>query len=106
MTTGEVKVETGWNIDNSYARLPKSLYSILYPTVPDLLRHLRAFLSSGSTFEARESVVLRKIAHRIYRLPIDTDFVMKVSSCHTSGAPHVTDYLSPADGFSAGYGKS
>ncbi len=32
MTTGKAKAETGWNFDNSYARLPKSLFSILSPT--------------------------------------------------------------------------
>ena len=25
-------IETGWNLDNSYARLPKSFFTILNPT--------------------------------------------------------------------------
>lgn len=32
MTKGKVIIETGWNLDNSYARLPKSFFTILNPT--------------------------------------------------------------------------
>jgi uncharacterized protein YdiU (UPF0061 family) len=32
MIKGKATIETGWNIDNSYARLPKSFYSSLNPT--------------------------------------------------------------------------
>jgi len=32
MTKGKAIVETGWNLDNSYARLPKSFFSSLNPT--------------------------------------------------------------------------
>lgn len=32
MTEGKAIAETGWNFDNSYARLPKSFYSTLNPT--------------------------------------------------------------------------
>lgn len=31
MTTGKVLTETGWNLDNSYARLPKSFFTSLNP---------------------------------------------------------------------------
>jgi uncharacterized protein YdiU (UPF0061 family) len=31
MTKSKVRIETGWNLDNSYARLPKSFYSSLNP---------------------------------------------------------------------------
>ena len=31
MTKGEATIETGWKLDNSYARLPKTLFSILNP---------------------------------------------------------------------------
>ncbi|PKM88914.1 MAG: YdiU family protein [Firmicutes bacterium HGW-Firmicutes-12] len=31
MIKSKVKIETGWNLDNSYARLPKSFYSSLNP---------------------------------------------------------------------------
>ena len=32
MTNGQVLIKTGWNLDNSYARLPKLFYSNLSPT--------------------------------------------------------------------------
>ncbi|MDR3585141.1 MAG: YdiU family protein [Desulfosporosinus sp.] len=32
MTKGKVIIETGWNLDNSYARLPKSLFTSLNPS--------------------------------------------------------------------------
>lgn len=32
MTTQKATIDTGWNFDNSYARLPKSFYSSLTPT--------------------------------------------------------------------------
>ena len=33
MTNGNVKIEKGWNLDNSYAQLPKLFFSSLNPTV-------------------------------------------------------------------------
>jgi len=32
MTERKSIIETGWNLDNSYARLPKSFFTILKPT--------------------------------------------------------------------------
>ena len=32
MTKGKEIIETGWNLDNSFARLPKSFFTILNPT--------------------------------------------------------------------------
>jgi uncharacterized protein YdiU (UPF0061 family) len=59
MTKGKAIIETGWNLDNSYARLPKSFFTSLNPPPvrsPKLIIHndpLAAFL--GLNVEALQS---------------------------------------------------
>ncbi len=58
MTKENEKVETGWNLDNSYARLPKSFYTSLNP-IPVCAPKLIILNDSLATFLGLDAEVLQ-----------------------------------------------